>query len=125
MDVPGGGWASIAAFIAYLKATLSIQVVDGDFDLVKSIRRADGSVSVYPSKDSYLFSPDGSYDSSSMQKIEDLLPYLSTTDFDHTPMLHTAIGAGDLSGFDFVEPMVLGDEIVTDTLGGFDAVGGS
>lgn len=125
MDVPVGGFASVAAFITYLKSTLNIQVVDADFDLVKSVRRADGSVSIFPSKDSWLFSPDGSFDSSSMQKIEDLLTVLSTTDFDHTPMLHAAIPVGDLSGFDFVPPMVLGDEVVNDTLGGFDAVGGN
>jgi len=125
MDVPDGGWTSVAAFISYLKTTLSIQVVDADFDLVKSIRRADGSVSIYPSKDSWLFSPDGSFDSSSMQKVEDLLPTLTTQDFDHTPKLHLAIGNDTLNGFEEVEPFVLGDEIAVDTLNGFDAVGGN
>jgi hypothetical protein len=125
MDVPGGGWVSVDAFISYLKTTLNIQVVNADFDLVKSVRRADGSVGIYPSKDSWLFSPDGSFDSSSMQKIEDLLTNLTTPDFDHTPKLHLAIGNDTLNGFEEVEPFVLGDEIAVDTLNGFDVVGGN
>jgi hypothetical protein len=99
MTVPGGGFASVAAFLTYVRG-LSLQILDEDIDLVKSVRRSDGTVSIYPSKVSWLFSPDGSYDSSTVPRIETVLPNLVTTDFDHTPQLHLALVNGNLTGFD-------------------------
>lgn len=124
LAIPNGGWATVAAFIAYVQG-LGYGVIPADFDLVKSNRRADGSVSIYPSKTSWLFSPDGSYDSSSMPKIESVLPNLTTSDFDNTAPLHLGILTGDLTGFEKVPPLVLGDLVVNDTLSGFDAKGGN
>lgn len=124
LTIPEGGWATVAAFISYVQG-LGYGVIPADFDLVKSNRRVDGSVSIYPSKTSWLFGPDGSYDSSSMPKIETVLPSLTTADFDHTARLHLGILNSDLSGFEEVPPLVLGDLIATDVLNGFDAKGGN
>lgn len=122
--VPAEGFASVSAFLVWLRAA-GYQVLDADIDLIKSTRRADGSVSIFPAKNSWLFSPEGSYDTSSMPKIENVLPVLVTDDFDTTPMLHMAIAVGELNGFEVVPPLVLGDEIANDTLNGFSAVGGN
>lgn len=124
LTIPNGGWATVAAFISYVQG-LGYGVIPADFDLVKSTRRADGSVSIYPSKTSWLFGPDGSYDSSSMPKIESVLPNLTTSDFDNTPPLHLGILTGTLTGFEVVPPLVLGDLVVNDVLTGFDAKGGN
>jgi len=95
---PAGGFASVSAFVNAVRA-LGYLVQDGDFDLVKSVTRTDGSVSLFPSKTSWLFSPDGSYDSSALPAMESLLPNLVTQDFDHTPHLHQVLQIGELSGF--------------------------
>ncbi len=121
---PAGGFASVSEFLAAVR-TLGYLVQDSDIDLVKSVTRADGSVTLFPSKTSWLFSPDGSYDSSTLPAMEGVLPNLTTQDFDHTPHLHQAITVGELSGFEIVQPLVLGDEIGIDTLSGFSPVGGS
>lgn len=121
---PAGGFATVSAFLAEVRA-LGYLVQDSDIDLVKSVVRTNGSVTLFPTKTSWLFSPDGSYDSSTLPAMENLLPTLTTQDFDHTPHLHQAVTVGELSGFEIVEPLVLADEIVIDTLNGFSPVGGN
>jgi hypothetical protein len=120
--VPEGGFASVAAFLAYVQG-LGYNLLAEDIDNVKSVRNPDGTVMIYPHKDSYLFAPDGYYDSSAIVKIDTYLPVLETTDFDNTPKLHMAITNDTLAGFEVVVPLVLDDEIAIDTLNGFDAAG--
>jgi hypothetical protein len=120
--LPDGGFVNVAAFLAYVQG-LGYSLLAEDIDNVKSVVNPDGTVKIYPHPDSYLFSPDGYYDSSAVIKIDVLLPVLETTDFDNTPKLHMAIANDTLNGFEIVVPLVLDDEIVTDTLNGFDAVG--
>lgn len=98
---PQGGWASVDAFRLAINA-LGYRIQPEDLDMVKSVIRPNGTVTLYPSKTSWLFSPDGSYDSNSLSLINDVLPTLTTQDFDRTPHLHNLITVGELSGFNAV-----------------------
>lgn len=121
---PAEGWVSVEAVRLAIYAQ-GYRVVAEDLDLTKSVVRPNGSVTLYPSKTSWLFSPDGSYDSAALPQLGDLMPNLTTQDFDHSPHLHQAIAVDELSGFEVVPPLSLSDDIVNDTLSGFNAVGGN
>lgn len=97
--VPDGGWASLEAFLYYVSVELGYNVLDEDLDFTKSVVKPDGTVNIYPAKGSWLFAPDGFYDSSSLIKVDTLLPNLNTQSFDTTPSLTGAIVHAELSGF--------------------------